>query len=156
MATNWKRRAVYAGALLAVGVLGGGCMESEEESSASMKERREAQLRAQPFQSYGDGTLPQEIKPAAPQGTGGSGGAGAQGAPEGSGSGGSGSMVGQPVQQQPGQGAGPAWKLPAGSSGTQSPAASSQDAAKGSSQGSTSGTSTDQRPRRDSGSSEKN
>ena len=73
MTTKGKRKAVYAGALLAVGMLGGGCMQGEEESSASLKERREAQLRAQPFKSYGDGTLPQEIKLAPPQGTGGSG-----------------------------------------------------------------------------------
>jgi hypothetical protein len=145
VATNGKRRVVYAGALLAVGVLGGGCMQGEEDSSSSLKERREAQLRAQPFQSYGDGTLPQEIKLAPPQGTGGSG-AEAQAAP--AAPQGSGSMVGQPVQQQAGQSAGPAWQVPPGSSGTQAPAAPPQN--------STTTTDPQPRPRRDSGSSEKN
>ena len=145
MATNWKRRAVYAGALLAAGVLGSGCLQGEEESSASLRERREAQLRAQPFQSYGDGTLPQEIKPAAPQGTGGSG-TEAQRAP--AAAQGSDRMVGTPVQQQPGQSEGPAWKLTPGSAGTQAPAAPAKD--------SSSTTDPQPRPRRDSGSSEKN
>ena len=65
-----------AGALLALGSMGSGCLEQEETAGGTLADRREAQLQAQSFESYGDGRLPQEMKAAPSQGTGGSGGAG--------------------------------------------------------------------------------
>jgi len=74
--TRWRRKAVCAGTLLAVGWMGSGCLEKEETAGGTLADRREAQLQAQSFESYGDGRLPQEIKAVPTQGTGGSGGAG--------------------------------------------------------------------------------
>jgi hypothetical protein len=104
----------WAGALLAVGVAGSGCSpsgamgamgsrDSKEDTGGSLKERRVAQLQAQPFESFGDGKLQQDIKVLAP-GTGGSG-----TVP------GSGSIAGpaakqQQAQQGSGQSAGPVWR----------------------------------------------
>jgi hypothetical protein len=70
---RWKRQALCTGTLLAAGLLGSGCLDKEETSGGSLGDRREAQLHAQSFESYGDGRLPQEVKPAAQQATGGSG-----------------------------------------------------------------------------------
>ncbi|HET9451824.1 MAG TPA: hypothetical protein VFO83_13110 [Aggregicoccus sp.] len=74
MIGRWKRQAVCTGTLLAAGLLGAGCMKKEETSGGTLADRRAAQLQAQPFASYGDGRLPQEMKLLPPQqGTGGGG-----------------------------------------------------------------------------------
>lgn len=151
MATNWKRRTVCAGAMLAVGLMGSGCMEGEEDAGSSLEARREAQLKAQSFQSYGDGTLPQEIKPAPQQGTGGSGGnpTGTEAMTQ-QGSGdmqGPGVMQGQAAPPQSGQSGGPAWQLKPGSAAQQQQAPAAPQ---------TNPEPVAPRPRRDSGSSEKN
>ncbi len=145
----WKRQAVCAGTLIAAGLLGSGCLQNEETAGGTLTDRRAAQLRAQPFESYGDGRLPQEVKPAPQQGTGGSGGSEPrQGAAPATPA--QGTMVGQPV---PAQGSGPAWIVggqaaPAQGSpaapGASAPAAPGQDAPASPQQ---------ERPRRDSGSS---
>ena len=146
---RWKRQAVCAGTLLAAGLLGSGCMEREETAGGSLAERREAQLRAQSFESYGDGRLPQEVKPAPQQGTGGSGGSepqqgAAPGAPT------QGTMVGQPV---PAQGGGPAWSVGGQAAPAQaSPQAPDANAPAAPGQG-TPSSKEQERPRRDSGSS---
>ena len=145
---RWKRRAVCAGTLLAAGLLGSGCMENEETTGGTLADRREAQLRAQSFESYGDGRLPQEVKPAPQQGTGGSGGSEPQGAAQGTPT--QGTMVGQPV---PSKGGGPSWIVGGqGAPAQQSPTApgSSAPAAPGQS---TPSSQDPERPRRDSGSS---
>jgi hypothetical protein len=146
---RWKRQALCAGTLLAAGLLGSGCMRNEETAGGSLAERREAQLRAQSFESYGDGRLPQEVNPAPQQGTGGSGGSEQQGAAPGTPA--QGTMVGQPV---PAQGSGPAWSV----GGQAAPAQGSPAAAPGASTPAAPGQGTpspqeQERPRRDSGSS---
>ncbi|MBF5044681.1 MULTISPECIES: hypothetical protein [Myxococcaceae] len=107
-------------------------MQHEEDAGGSLNDRRHAQMHAQPFESFGDGKLQQEIK-VLPPGTGGSG-----TVP------GSGTMAGpaaKQLQEQTGssnQAASPVWRMDTG--GSAQPAAGTQGAT----------------PHRDSGSSEKN